>query len=339
MSDLQVGGQAVIEGVMMRSPGCFAVALRTPSGRILLRERRWVSLAQRWRFLRWPFFRGVLVLAESLHNGISALNFSAAVADPGNKDAGGAAEKPASLWITLAFAILMALALFAALPHFLTWGLGKAVSSEELTGGRSVSFHVVDGAIKLAIFIGYVYLISLLPDVRRVFQYHGAEHKAIAAFEHREPLTVENARKHSTLHPRCGTSFLLVVLLTAILVFTAVFPMVPAVSDIGVLNQVFFVFVKLLLLFPIAGFAYEVIRFSARHPGNRLLSAAVWPGLMTQRITTREPDDAQLEDALASIRAVLLREESLRLNPGAPAVESVEEFESFDAYVKHAEAA
>jgi len=371
MSELHVGGQAVIEGVMMRSPRCFAVAVRTPSGAILVRQRPWISLAQSWKILRRPFFRGVLVLAESLHNGISALNFSAAVAEAGSKEKQDAAEnhaeaqvdqqgqrdqaqrrrveppsasaaagpkvaeRSASIWITMGVAIVLALGLFAALPHFLTWGAGKLVESEALTGGRSVLFHLVDGAIKLAIFLAYVWLISLLPDVKRVFQYHGAEHKAIYTAERGEPLTVENARRHTTLHPRCGTSFLLVVLLAAVVIFTIVFPFVPAVSEVAVVNQLFFVLVKLLLLFPIAGMAYELIRLAGRRPDSRLLRLAIWPGLMTQKITTREPDDSQLEVALTSILAVLAKEKSLP--PGAdpsPGGDNLEEFGSFEAYLE-----
>lgn len=237
-----------------------------------------------------------------------------------------------SLWITLAVAIVMALALFAALPHFLTWGLGLLLGSDDLASGTSFLFQVVDGIIKLAIFLGYVWGISFIPDIRRVFMYHGAEHKCIYAFEKGLALTVENAALQTTLHPRCGTSFLLVVLLIAILVFTVVFPFIPPISEIGLLNQAFFVLVKLLLLFPIAGVSYEVIRLAGRKPDHRLLRLLIWPGLATQRITTRNPDSAQIEVAMASLVTVLAAEKTFAEDPSKGAVEGQLEYEDFAAF-------
>ncbi len=388
MAELPVGGQAVIEGVMMRSPNCLAVAVRTPRGRLLVRQRRWISLATRFKFLRWPFFRGILVLAESLHNGISTLNFSAQVQeqglgeleaekgaggsrgqravgslpcdalakqggpeDPGAQaHAGGAArntapttregphgsaraeEKSASLWFTMAVAIVMALALFAALPHFLTWGLGWLLGSDDLASGKSFLFQVVDGIIKLAIFLGYVWGISFIPDIRRVFMYHGAEHKCIYAFEKGLELSVPNADAQTTLHPRCGTSFLLVVLITAILVFTVVFPFIPPPFESGVLNQAFFVLIKLFLLFPIAGVSYEIIRLAGKSPDNRFLRLLIWPGLATQKITTKVPEAAQLEVALASLITVLQAEKALAEDPSKGPAEGQAEYEDFAAF-------
>jgi len=343
MEKLQVGGQAVIEGVMMRSPHCLAVVVRSPEGGVVVRQRRWISLAKRWKFLRWPFFRGVLVLGESLHNGISALNFSATVlesheARAAGKEAKPVRETPASLWVTVGVAVLLALGLFAALPHFLTWGLGKVAGAETLTTGRTFSFHVVDGVIKLVIFIGYVLAISLLPDIKRVFMYHGAEHKSIYAHERGEELTLENVRKYGTLHPRCGTSFLLVVLLAAVLVFTIVFPFVPPISDLALVNQAFFVVVKLFLLFPIAGMAYELIRLAGRRPNSRILRVFVWPGMMTQKITTREPDDGMLEIAIASLKTVIDSERRFDESDSGEVEEKQEEFDSFDSYLECVEA-
>jgi len=320
---------------MMRSPNCLAVAVRTPQGKLIVRQRPWISLATRWRFLRWPFMRGILVLGESLHNGLSALNFSASVQELGQqegKPAIEAKERQASLWITVAVAVVMALALFAALPHFLTWGVGWLVGSDDLSGGRSFSFHLVDGIIKLAIFIGYIKAISLLPEIARVFAYHGAEHKGIYAYENGQALTVDNARDHTTLHPRCGTAFLLVVLLTAVVAFTVIFPFVPPVSELALLNHLFFVFIKLLLLFPLAGLAYEVIRLAGRRPASRLLRLVLAPGLFMQRLTTREPDDSQLEVSIASLRTVLRSEREFLANPQRPAVERQDEYGSFDEF-------
>jgi uncharacterized protein YqhQ len=332
MAELAVGGQAVIEGVMMRSPHCLAVAVRAPSGGIVLRRRPWISLAERWRFLRWPFCRGILVLAESLHNGISALNFSARV----QEESSGARENPVSLWVTLGLAFVLALGLFAALPHFLTWALGALAGSESLSGGRSVTFHVVDGVIKFGIFLGYIVGISRIPDIRRVFMFHGAEHKSIYAFEKQEELTVENALKHTTLHPRCGTAFLLLVLVVAILIFTVVFPFVPAVSSVGFVNQLFFVLIKLFLLFPIAGMAYEVIRLAGKRPNSRWLRAAIWPGLMMQKLTTGEPEAAMVEVALVSLRTVLAAEKQY-VESASAIPESQEEFASYASYLGKSE--
>jgi len=229
-------------------------------------------------------------------------------------------------------AIVMALALFAALPHFLTWGLGWLLGSEELASGKSFLFQVVDGVIKLAIFLGYVWGISFIPDIRRVFMYHGAEHKCIYTFEKGLELSVENAKVQTTLHPRCGTSFLLVVLLIAILVFTVVFPFISQVSEIGAVNQAFFVLIKLFLLFPIAGVAYEVIRLAGRRPDHRFLRLLIWPGLATQRITTRNPDSAQLEVALASLITVLAAEKAVASDPLAGPAEGQTEYEDFAAF-------
>jgi len=326
MESIPVGGQAVIEGVMMRSPQCFAVAVRTPKGRILVRKRRWISLAAKWKFLRWPFLRGVLVLGESLHNGMSALSFSARV----QEETVGAKESPASLWLTMGFAVLLALGLFAALPHFLTWAVGALAGAEALTGGRSLSFHLVDGAIKLAIFVGYIGGISLMPDVKKVFMYHGAEHQSIHAHEKGEELSVDMARAHPRLHPRCGTAFILLVLLVAVVAFSLVFPFIPPISGLAFANQSFFVLVKLVLLFPIAGLSYEVVRLAGKHPEHWLLRHVISPGLALQKLTTRKPTDEQLEVAIASLRTVLASERRYRAHPEEGVAETQEEYGSLE---------
>lgn len=304
-SCVPVGGQAVMEGVMMRSAHSFAVACRIPTGEILLSERKWQSVWERWRFLRWPFFRGIVVLGEALVNGFSALTWSAnmqirhaPVGPDGKKEeelsGGGAAL---AITISLAFAI----GLFVALPHFATMLLGLDASS--------LSFHLVDGVIKLVVLLGYMAVIGLMADIRRVFAYHGAEHKSIFAHEAGLPLTVENARTFSRFHPRCGTSFLFLVLMISILLFslTLQFELLP----IRWADNLLKVFIKVPLMLPVAGLAYELIRFSGRHHRNWLLRPLIWPGLWLQRLTTREPDDAMLEVALASLRRTLWREAHL----------------------------
>lgn len=318
---------------MMRSPHCLAVVVRTPDGKIIVRQRKWISLAEKWRFWRWPFFRGILTLGESLHNGISALNFSASVQEQ-TGEAQDAQENPTSLWLTMAVAVVLALGLFAALPHFLTWGVGWLAGSENLTGGTSVVFHLLDGAIKLIIFVGYIWAISLLPEIRRVFQYHGAEHKGIYAYEKNLELTVENASNQTRLHPRCGTAFLLVVLLTAIVFFTVTFPFLPRASDIAILNHLVLVLIKLVFLFPIAGLSYEVIKLAGKRPDQKFLRLAILPGLVMQRLTTQEPDERQLEVSVASLRTVLAAEAAHEANPQAEITTTQEQYESFAEFME-----
>jgi uncharacterized protein YqhQ len=167
-------------------------------------------------------------------------------------------------------------------------------------------FHVIDGVIKILIFLAYVWLISLSKEIRRIFEYHGAEHKSVYAYEAGEALTVENARRFSTLHPRCGTAFILVVLLVSIFFFAIVFPFIPNIGgSLGVVNQIFAMVMKILFMFPIAGLAYEMIRYSGRNMERGVIRWAVLPGLWMQKLTTREPSDAQLEVALAALDCAL----------------------------------
>ncbi|MGM0598045.1 MAG: DUF1385 domain-containing protein, partial [Myxococcota bacterium] len=199
--------------------------------------------------------------------------------------------------LSLAFAI----GLFVALPHLLTSLFGLNTDT--------VRFHLVDGVIKLGILLLYLFAIGLLPDVKRVFMYHGAEHKSIFTYEDGEELTVENARKKSRFHPRCGTSFLFLVIGISIILFSLLlqFPLV----DNKLLDNLTKVFIKIPLMLPVAGIAYELIKFSGKHSGNPLLRPLIWPGLLLQRLTTREPDDKMLETGLASLKMALWRENNL----------------------------
>ncbi|OGP58540.1 MAG: hypothetical protein A2V67_04255 [Deltaproteobacteria bacterium RBG_13_61_14] len=302
---LHLGGQAVIEGVMMRSPHAFAVAVRKPSGEIVIAERPWRSLGHRFAFLRWPFFRGSVVLVESLVNGIQALNFSVnqAVPEAEGKPADQTPEEisPWALASTLVLAIGLALALFVALPHYLTArSLGLSA--------QSFAFHLVDGLIKVVFLVLYILGISLLKDIRRVFMYHGAEHKVIFAFEAGEPLTLEYVTNHSTLHPRCGTAFLLFVVVVSILLFAALFPWLPRFSQNFWLNNLAQIGVKLPLLFPVAGISYEFIKLAGKRPDHPVLRLAAAPGLLLQRLTTREPTPDQIEVAIRAVEAALYLE-------------------------------
>ncbi len=328
---MAVGGQAVIEGVMMRSPRSFTVVCRRPDGSLVIREAPWVSVWERLRFLRWPFLRGAVVFWESLYNGMSALSFSAKQQlDEGEQGAGDKAD--AALTGTLVLSLALGFLLFAALPHMLTWVLGNLLGID-LGEGRSLAFQLVDGAFKLALFLGYLWGISRMEDIRRVFMYHGAEHKGIFTYEAGEDLTVDNARPHTTRHPRCGTSFLILVLMVSILVFTVAFggPWMPVFSEHRILNQLAYIGIKLPLMFPIAGISYEVLRLSGKHPDSPLLRPLVAPGLWLQGITTREPTDDMLEVSLLSLRKVLWREAEIRRTGEIPRQEpEVEVYESAD---------
>jgi uncharacterized protein YqhQ len=327
-----VGGQAVIEGVMMRSPRSMAIAARRPDGTIVVREQAWLSIFERLKFLRWPFFRGSVVLVESLYNGIQALNFSSQVAAQEGGDASGAPsasnaapadEKKASLppleppsgkdkvaiAATIAFSFAIALGLFVALPHLLAWGAGTAAG--HAMGVDTFAFHALDGMFKIAIFVGYIWAIGRVPEIRRVFQYHGAEHKAINTYENGQTLTVENAKRWPTFHPRCGTSFVLFVLLLSIFLFAAVFPFIPRVSSVEIVNHLAMVAIKIPLMLPLAGLAYEINKYAGNHPTQWWVQALVVPGRLMQRLTTHEPSDDQLEIALAAMRAALIREAQL----------------------------
>ncbi len=316
-----IGGQAVIEGVMMRSPHYLAVALRTMDQSIVIREQRWKGIADRFPIFKKPFLRGVCTLIESMWNGVEALSYSAnramaeeeaAKAKSSNKSISESDKPLSSLAIatSIFFAFAMGMGLFVALPHVLALWIGSAGLFQE--GVQNPVFHIVDGVIKVAVLVAYIYLIALMKDIKRVFQYHGAEHKSIAAFEAGHDLTIENARKYSTLHPRCGTSFLLFLMINSILIFSIAFPVLglTKLSDIAFLNHVLMVLVKIVLMVPVAAISYEFIRLSANHMDKLFFKILIAPGLLLQRLTTREPDDSQLEIALASLRAVLALEKA-----------------------------
>jgi len=305
---INVGGQAVIEGVMMRSPHCLAIAVRQPDGKVVVKHEKWKSFVERCRIFKLPFFRGPVILIETLVNGIQALNFSASVVLQEEDD-------NSSSW-TIILALIAGLALaitfFIVLPHYLSYLIGRIGPVKfDINSGL---FHTVDGYLKILFFLLYLVIISLFEDIRRVFQYHGAEHKSIYTYEAGEPLSVENARKYSTLHPRCGTAFLLIVLVLSIFVFSAFFIYVPQIpTDSVLLKNVYNIFIKILLFVPLAGIAYEIIRFSGKHSDNKLLRWAICPGLWLQKLTTREPDDDQLEVALKALETALEVEKSSSL--------------------------
>lgn len=327
-----IGGQAVIEGVMMRSPNAFVVAVRKHDGKIILRRDQWFGLSKKFEFLKKPFLRGVLILIESMANGVVSLNFSANVAQEGEDlKSGKVTEKKKEkvdlgTFLTIAVSFIFGMGLFVFLPHALTAWIGQ------LRGGnldlQGFEFHAIDGTIKAFIFILYIWIIGFLPDIRRVFQYHGAEHKSIATFEAGEDLIVENAKKHSTLHPRCGTSFIFFLLFISIILFSIIFALVPVgVGYPKVIQHLMAVLFKILLTFPIAGISYEIIRFAGKHSGNIVCKSISFPGMMLQKLTTKEPDEKQLEVALTSIKAVLFLEDKFKLKDAKEKVFKVEQVE------------
>ncbi len=307
-----IGGQAVLEGVMMRSPGSLVVAVRRPDGRIAVREEAWETLWPRASLLRRPFLRGAVVLVESVWNGFSALAFSAEQAEVEEPAAASAPVAPArqgelARGLMLGVSFLFMVALFIAAPHLLTLGLFRLLGRDPSLKG--VLFHLVDGVFRIGILVGWLALVARTRDAQRLFQYHGAEHKAIWTYESRLALTVENARRFTTQHPRCGTSFLFVVVAVAVLLHILVLPFVPTVSSVGAVQTLVVLVLKIALAFPVAGIAYELQRRSARVDCPPVLKALVSPGLWLQRITTVEPTDAQLEIALLALDRALAREQ------------------------------
>jgi uncharacterized protein YqhQ len=287
------GGQAVLEGVMMRSPSSWAVAIRTPEGDIAEVVNEINSPMQRRRLWRLPIVRGVIALGESLAIGFRALAISANVMTQ-EKDENGEIKTQigrGQLIFSFAIAIGFAVMLFKVGPALLTNWL--PIGSTEL-------FVVVEGVIRVSIFIGYIVLISLLPDLRRVFQYHGAEHKTINALEAGADLTPTNVQKFSLIHPRCGTAFLLWVMVIAVFVF----------AFVGRPVWYWLIASRILLLPVIAGLAYEVIRFAGKHQSSRVLMTLLAPGLWLQRLTTREPTDDQVEVSIRALRRVIEHEEA-----------------------------
>lgn len=327
MSGLAVGGQAVIEGVMMRSPRALAVAVRKQNGEIAVREMVWRKVFPDWKFLRWPLIRGAVVLIESMANGKRALTFASSQALGEEEDVDGG-----TLGVLAAFfAIILSVGLFIAAPHYSASFVGGLVGAGDVSNPL---FHLFAGAFKILIFFGYVLLLSRLPEMKRIFQYHGAEHKSIYAFESGLPLTVENAKKQTRFHPRCGTAFIFAVAGIAILFWSAVFPVIQPVfyvTDIKWLQNLIYVLIKIPMMLPIAGIAYEFTRFSGQKDCGPILRVLTKPGLWLQRLTTQEPDDSQLEVALTALRQTLFRERSLGVAQQAEDTDEIKVYATYQA--------
>jgi uncharacterized protein YqhQ len=289
------GGQAVIEGVMMRGSRALAVAVRDPDGDVVTHVEPLNAKIYGGRLARTPFVRGLTLLWDALGLGIKALLFSAEVALPEEeKDEDGNAFSKPLQWGTVALSLSFAVALFFVLPVVLSSVIERWLGVQD----RQLISNLIEGVIRLVILIGYIWAVGLMPDIRRVYGYHGAEHKAIHAYEAGEPLLPEVAARFPREHPRCGTAFLLTVVIFSILLYS-LFPPLGLLARIGT---------RLLLLPIIAGIAYEFIRFSARHQDNALIRFISRPNMALQRLTTREPDETMLEVALIALQHVLAYE-------------------------------
>lgn len=292
-----VGGQAVLEGVMMRAPHSYCVAVRKPDGEIVTEQMPLERMSEKYRIFKYPVFRGVGTLFQAMKLGLKALRFSAetAVEDP---SAPKKPKKEASNWAmaaNLIFQLGFFIFLYKFVPLYLVTKLQKVYP--EFSG--RIAFNVTDGIIRLAIFLAFLYILSRLKDIRRVFEYHGAEHKVVFNYESGQPVTVQNAQRFTTFHPRCGTSFLLVVMIVSIVVYT----FIPFDGFAGKLIS------RIVLLPVIAGISYEMIRFAAKRRGSALATLTA-PGLWLQRVTTQPPADDQTAVAIRALEGAMALEES-----------------------------
>ncbi len=327
--DFAVGGQAVIEGVMMRSPNNLTIAVRKADGTIKVKKKKFRTLTQRYKWLNVPIIRGVINLVEMMYVGSDAINYSAAESLEGDEAESGVAklhttdhkkgsydgeiskdekakkiktDKPSALSkigmalmyiFSFAIAMVMSLGLFKLIPLWITTWLD---SQSSYIHNNYIVFNLIDGVLKMTIFLSYIYILSLFPSFHRIFEYHGAEHKSIFNYESHEPLNVKNAKKQIRFHPRCGTSFILIVFLVSILFYT----FIPKQPDFWANFSL-----RLALLPFIAGISYEYLKLSAKHANNRIVKALIAPGLWFQRLTTQEPDEKQLAVGLQSLQAAL----------------------------------
>lgn len=295
-----IGGQAVMEGVMMRGPKEIATAVRKSNGEIIIDKKEVSTVFTKYKFLKTPILRGVIAFFESMITGVKCLMFSAEQVDLENgedykpskfekwlDDKFGDKVKDIVIYFSVFVSLIFSVGLFILLPTVLVGGMKKFIVSAPV-------LSLCEGGVRIVIFLAYLFLVSRMKDIQRVFEYHGAEHKTIAAYEHGEELTPENARKYSRLHPRCGTSFLLIVMIISIIFFSFL-------KWETVWQRMLY---RLLLLPVVAGVSYEIIKFAGRSD-SKLVKWLTSPGLALQLLTTREPDDSQLEVAIAALKSVL----------------------------------
>ena len=328
-----VGGQALIEGVMMRGKYNWAVAVREPQQTMYTEEHELSSGKKRNSWMYWPLVRGCRAFVESLMLGYKALEIAALHAY-GEESEDGSSEESEEVFgkkemmLSLIFGLVLGIGLFIVLP---------AIIANVLVGeydDATLAWNIVDGLVRVAIFVFYIWLIGRMEDIKRMFGYHGAEHKTIHCYEHGLPLTPENARSFSRLHVRCGTAFLIMVMIIAIFVYT-ILPINPLIAAWGVpdgpLKLMLVIFMRILFLPVIAGVSYEItVKWAGSHPENPLVKLVLWPGMQMQYLTTREPDDSMLECAIEAMKLVLEREEREDGKvPGAAPLRSESEMASF----------
>ena len=285
-ADCNYGGQAVIEGVMMRSPLKYAIAVRKPDKEIILKIGKLKTLSDKMKFLKWPIFRGIINLIESLILGLKALTYSA-------EQATGEEERINSveMFFTIVIAFTLFIVFFIVLPTTIARYLDRYLPN-------IIIYNLFEGLLRISIFVTYLFFISKIKDIRRVFEYHGAEHKVIYAFEAGEKLSVDNVKKYSTLHPRCGTSFIFIVLVMSILIF----------SLLGKQTLLLRIAYRISIIPIIAGLSYEILKLSAKNMNRTIIKWAVMPGLWFQKLTTSEPDETQIEVAIEALKGVLPEE-------------------------------
>lgn len=315
-----IGGEALIEGVMMRGPENIAIAIRKNDGSIQIEKKPLKTLAKRSKFFKLPIIRGAVGIIESMVIGMKALMFSADAIEIeevetksklytwlesriGNKFNSFMGKfykhlEDVMVYVSVAIALVLGIGLFMVLPYF----CAELVGFNKSTSLGWASYNAFEGIVRIALFFGYIILISKMNDIKRVFQYHGAEHKTIHCYENEEELTVENVKKFTTKHPRCGTAFLFVVMLVSIVVFSFI------KSDNGIIN----VASRLILIPLVAGISYEIIKYSAKSK-LRAVRALSLPGLFLQRFTTIEPDDSQIEVAIEALKNVLVEDRNADL--------------------------
>jgi uncharacterized protein YqhQ len=297
---LNVGGQAVLEGVMMRSRRFWAVAVRKPDGTIGCGIFKEISITNRKKALGWPFIRGVVALVENMALGFKALSYSV------NESTGEDVQiSKSQMSISVAIAVLFTVGVFFVLPTV----IGRTFSN---IIPNPILYNFLEGLIRIAFLVGYISLISFMKDIKRLFQYHGAEHKTIQAYENGEELIPENVKKYSRLHLRCGTSFLLIVMVVALIVYAVIGALLatPPLYLKNVSPLLIKIISRVVLMPVIAGISYEMIRLAGKFGRYKIIKILFYPGLLLQKITTREPDEKQLEVAIVSLQKILESEQS-----------------------------
>lgn len=301
-----VGGQAVIDGVMMKSPHYYAVSVRKEDGTISTKSWRFKSITEKYKILKTPVLRGIVSMFEMLKLGMKSLTFSANEATGEEEDLSDWA-----MFTTVAFSMLLAAGIFVFLPYLMTNLFG--ISEDNNT----ILFNAVDGLIKILFFVIYVYAISFMDDIKNVFRYHGAEHMSVHCYEAGKELTVKNVKKYGTFHPRCGTSFIVIVLAVMIVVFSFIPYLMnilfPAIENMAPLaKRALFFGIRILFIVPVTGISYEVLKLSYKFKDGLFMRIISYPGKLVQSLTAKKPSDKQIEVAIKSLEAVLNKEKKFK---------------------------